>query len=91
MTHEQEEAQARARNRRNAIAFGAMLLVAAAIAGVAVAVTSGGGDDSDDPGQAYANNSVPAGAEVGAQTTPPPWQPEYAHLRNVSKRWGSPV
>ena len=35
-------------------------------------------------------NSVPAAAEVGVQTTPPPWEPEYDHLSERLQALGLP-
>jgi hypothetical protein len=86
---EQAEAKAASRRRRTAGLFIAVVLAAAAIAGIAIVATSGGGGSSD-VGQTYSRNSVPAGAEVGAQTTPPPWRPEYAHLAQRLKAMGLP-
>jgi hypothetical protein len=75
--------------RRNALVFVAAVLTAAAAAGVIVVATSGGGSSSDTE-QTYSKNSVPAGAEIGAQTTPPPWRPEYAHLAQRLQALGLP-
>jgi hypothetical protein len=88
----EQEAQARtdSRRRRTAVVFAAAILAAAAVAGVVVVATSGGGGGSSDTGQTYSKNSVPAAAEVGVQTTPPPWQPEYSHLAQRIKAMGLP-
>jgi len=85
------EAKAASRRRLRAILFAAAILAAAAIAGVIVVATSGGGSSSSDAGQTYSKNSVPAAAEVGVQTTPPPWSPEYAHLAERLKAMGLPA
>jgi hypothetical protein len=84
------EAKAASRRRLTAVLFAAVVLAAAAIAGVVVVATSGGGSSSSDAGQTYSKNSVPAAAEVGVQTTPPPWRPEYAHLAQRLKAMGLP-
>jgi hypothetical protein len=55
------------------------VLTAAVIAGIVVVVLSGGGSNGSS-GTYSPGNSVPPDAEVGVQTTAPPWQPEYAHL-----------
>ena len=89
IAQEQAEANAVSRRRRSAGLFIAIVLTAAAIAGVAIVATSGGGGSSD-LGQTYSKDSVPAGAEVGAQTTPPPWRPEYAHLGQRLNAMGLP-
>jgi hypothetical protein len=88
----EQEAQARtdSRRRRTAVVFAAAILAAAAIAGVVVVATSGGGGGSSDVAQTYSKNSVPAAAEVGVQTTPPPWQPEYSHLAQRLAAMGLP-
>jgi hypothetical protein len=67
--------------RQRIVGYGvAGLLTAAVVAGIIVLVAGGGSDSSGDSAKAPNGNSVPAAAEVGAQTTPPPWQPEYDHL-----------
>jgi hypothetical protein len=76
--------------RRSAVVFIVAILAAAAVAGVIVAATSGGGGGSDDTEQTYSQNSVPRGAEVGTQTTPPPWRPEYARLPQRLQALGLP-
>jgi hypothetical protein len=76
---EAEQRAVEAARRRRAIIYGvAGVLTAAVVAGIIVLVAGGGSSNSGDA--AVAKGSVPAGAEVGAQTTPPPWPPEYDHL-----------
>lgn len=76
---EAEQRQAAAARKRAIFGYSvAGVLTAAVIAGIVVVITSGGG--SSGSGDTYTGNSVPPDAEVGVQTTPPPWQPEYAHL-----------
>jgi hypothetical protein len=89
IARQEAEAKADARRRRGAVMFVGAVLAAAAVAGVIVVATSGGGSSSDTE-QTYSRNSVPAGAEVGAQTTPPPWRPEYAHLAQRLQALGLP-
>jgi hypothetical protein len=89
IARQEADAKADARRRRGAVLFVGAILVAAAVAGV-VAVASGGGGSSSDTEQTYARNSVPRGAEAGAQTTPPPWRPEYAHLAERIQAMGLP-
>jgi hypothetical protein len=89
IAREEAEAKAEARRRRGAVLFVGAILVAAAVAGVIV-VASGGGGSSSGPAQTYSRNSVPPGAEAGAQTTPPPWRPEYAHLAQRLQAMGLP-
>ena len=89
IARQEADAKADARRRRGAVLFVGVILVAAAVAGV-IAVASGGGGSSSDTEQTYARNSVPPGAEAGAQTTPPPWRPEYAHLAERIQAMGLP-
>jgi hypothetical protein len=89
IAQQEAEANAESRRRRSAVLFVAGILTAAAVAGVIVVAGSGGGNSSDSE-QTYSKNSVPAAAEVGAKTTPPPWPPEYAHLAQRLDAMGLP-
>ena len=89
IAQQEAEAKAEARQRRGAAVFVVAILAAAAVAGVIVVATGGGGSSSDTE-QTYSQNSVPAGAEIGAQTTPPPWRPEYTHLAQRLEALGLP-
>lgn len=61
---------------------------------VIIAVTSGGGGSSSSSGggsgPTFAKGSVPASAEVGVQTTPPPWQPDSKQMSERIKAMGLP-
>ncbi len=88
---EREEREAKAARRRRTIGYGvAGVLAAAVVAGIIIVATSGGGGSSSS-GETHAANSVPAAAEVGVQTTPPPWQPEYDHLGQRLQALGLPT
>jgi hypothetical protein len=77
---EAERQEAAAARKRTILGYGvAGVLTAAVVAGIIVVVAGSGGGSSGS-GKVHPGNSVPAAAEVGVQTTPPPWQPEYAHL-----------
>jgi len=76
---EAEQRDAAAAKRRQLVGYGvAGLLTLAVVIGIVVVITSGGSSSSGSP--ATNENSVPPAAEVGVQTTPPPWDPEYDHL-----------
>jgi hypothetical protein len=89
---EAEQREAAAARKRLVLGYGvAGLLTAAVIAGIVVVVATGGSGGSGGSGRTYApGDSVPAAAEVGVQTTPPPWQPEYAHLAQRLQSMGLP-
>jgi hypothetical protein len=77
---EAEQREATTAKRRRLVGYGvAGLLTLAVVIGIVVVIASGGSSDSN-AAPATNDNSVPAAAEVGVQTTPPPWDPEYAHL-----------
>ncbi|HEY7151908.1 MAG TPA: hypothetical protein VH391_09515 [Solirubrobacterales bacterium] len=86
---EAEEREAAAAKRRQLVGYGvAGLLTLAVVIGIVVVIASGGSDSSSS---ASTNpNSVPAAAEVGVQTTPPPWDPEYDHLAERLQALGLP-
>ena len=86
---EAERREAATARKRLILGYGAAgVLAAAVIAGIVVVVASGGG--SSGSSQTYHGNSVPAAAEVGVQTTPPPWPPEYDHLAQRLDALGLP-
>jgi hypothetical protein len=68
------------------------VLVALIVAGIVVAVASSGGGSSasDIAKQTINKGSVPAAAERGARTTPPPWQPVYTGLPDRISAMGLP-
>jgi hypothetical protein len=83
-----EKEQARRRLLIGYISAG--VLAAAVIAGIIVVIaSSGGGSSSSSPGTVH-KNSVPAGAEVGTVTTPPPWDPVYKDLEQRINAMGLP-
>jgi len=86
---EAEQREAAAARRRRLVGYGvAGLLTLAVVIGIVVVIASGGSDNSSS---ATTNpDSVPAAAEVGAQTTPPPWPPEYDHLSERLQALGLP-
>jgi hypothetical protein len=86
---EAEKRDAAAAKRRQFVGYGvAGLLTLAVVIGIVVVVTSGGSSGSSS--SATVGNSVPAAAEVGVQTTPPPWDPEYDHLSERLQALGLP-
>jgi len=87
---EAEEREAAAAQRRRLIGYGvAGLLTLAVVIGIVVVIASGGSSSSSGT-PATNGNSVPAAAEVGVQTTPPPWEPEYDHLSERLAALGLP-
>src|SRR6476661_8459322 len=87
---EAEEREAAAAQRRRLIGYGvAGLLTLAVVIGIVVVIASGGSSSSSGT-PATNGNSVPAAAEVGVQTTPPPWEPEYDHLSERLQALGLP-
>ena len=88
---EAEQREAEAARRRRILGYGvAGVLAAAVVAGIIIVVASGGSSSSSSSLPTHSGNSVPAAAEVGVQTTPPPWQPEYAHLGERLSALGLP-
>jgi hypothetical protein len=86
---EAEKRDAAAAKRRQLVGYGvAGLLTLAVVIGIVVVITSGGSSSSSSP--ATNENSVPPAAEVGVQTTPPPWDPEYDHLSERLQALGLP-
>lgn len=87
---EAEQREAAAAQRRRLVGYGiAGVLTLAVVAGIVVVIASGGSSSSSSSATTHAN-SVPAAAEVGVQTTPPPWQPEYDHLSQRLDALGLP-
>ena len=85
---EAEKRDAAAARRRQLVGYGvAGLLTLAVVIGIVVVITSGGSSSSSS---ATNGNSVPPAAEVGVQTTPPPWDPEYDHLSERLQALGLP-
>jgi hypothetical protein len=85
---EAEKRDAAAAKRRQLVGYGvAGLLTLAVVIGIVVVITSGGSSSSSS---ATNGNSVPPAAEVGVQTTPPPWDPEYDHLSERLQALGLP-
>jgi hypothetical protein len=85
---EAEQRDAAAAKRRQPVGYGvAGLLTLAVVIGIVVVITSGGSSSSSS---ATNGNSVPPAAEVGVQTTPPPWDPEYDHLSERLQALGLP-
>jgi hypothetical protein len=85
---EAEKRDAAAAKRRQLVGYGvAGVLTLAVVIGIVVVITSGGSNSSSS---ATNDNSVPPAAEVGVQTTPPPWDPEYDHLSERLQALGLP-
>lgn len=77
------EARHRAvRRRRNALVAGVAVAVLAAAGAITAVLVANGSSSASPPGSSGGAESAPAGAAAmpGLQVTPPPWQPEYAHL-----------
>jgi hypothetical protein len=87
---ERAEAQAARRRRLTQILAAVAGVVVIAVVVVVIAVASGGGGGSSDSAPTYAKGSVPAGAEVGVTTKPPPWPPNYSHLAQRLQAMGLP-
>jgi hypothetical protein len=75
---ERAEAQAARRRRLTQLVAAVAGVAIIAVVVVVIAVASGGG--SSGGSIAYSKGSVPASAEVGVTTKPPPWPPNYSHL-----------
>jgi hypothetical protein len=90
-----EEAARRDTSRRRRMQIGALaggVAIIAVIVVVIAATSGGGGSSSSDSssGPTFAKGSVPASAEVGVQTTSPPWQPDYDHMSDRIDAMGLP-
>jgi hypothetical protein len=86
---ERADAQAARRRRLTQILAAVAGVVIIAVVVVVIAVASGGGGSSGGS-ITYHKGSVPAGAEVGVTTKPPPWPPNYSHLAQRLKAMGLP-
>jgi hypothetical protein len=88
------EAAERARQKRRLLIgyASAGILVALIVVGIVIAVTKGGGgsSSSDIAKQAVNPGSVPAAAEQGTRTSPPPWPPLYTGLADRLNALGLP-
>lgn len=69
-----------ARRRRNALVGGVTVAVLAAAGAITAVIVASGSDSGSAPSTPAPTPSTPAAALPGLQVTPPPWQPEYAHL-----------
>lgn len=91
-----EEAARSETSRRRRMQIGALAggVAIIAVIVVVIAATSGGGGGSSSgdssSGPTFAKGSVPSSAEVGVQTTPPPWQPDYDHMSDRIDAMGLP-
>src|SRR5436189_1403811 len=82
-----EQAEKAQQRRRLIIGYAsAGILAALVVAGIIIAVSSGGGSSSANvkPG------SVPASAEAGTRTSPPPWPADYDGLGDRINAMGLP-
>jgi hypothetical protein len=88
-----EQAERARQKRRLVIGYAsAGILVALIVAGIVIAVTNSGGgtNASDIASQTEHEGSVPAAAEQGLRTTPPPWPPLYKGLAGRIGAMGLP-
>lgn len=89
-----ERAERSRQRRRLVIGYAsAGILVALIVVGIVIAATKGGGGSSsgsDVAKQTVNPGSVPAAAEQGTRTTPPPWPPLYNGLAARLSAMGLP-